>query len=484
MNLYLINHNLKYDIECLCAVFFQGEKITDDVNENILVKSILKEQEHTFIGKTEIIMDGKRYVSQCVSKEKGKKGIQTALMRSFYLVAKKATNITPPWGILTGIRPTKTVLNILDLENKEKSIKQIQKKYLIKDEKAELCYETAKSRGLANSLSDLKSASIYISIPFCPSRCNYCSFVSHSIEKAEKLIPEYLIKLCEEINCTADTVRDLGLNIETIYIGGGTPTILSANELEILLKSIYTSFDLKNLKEISIEAGRPDTITKEKLLALKCFGDIRISINPQTLNDEVLLEIGRKHTSKDFFDAFGLARELGFANINVDLIAGLPNDSLLSFKNSLDKIVALKPENITVHTLSIKRSADNTQSGKANYLAKSLETAEMINFSCKTLYDEGYHAYYMYKQRNTVGNLENIGFAKKGFDCLYNIFMMEEIHTVLGIGAGAVTKLVNPKNNQIERIFNPKYPYEYIDRFESLKNEKNKVVLFYEQSIL
>ena len=278
---------------------------------------------------------------------------------------------------------------------------------------------------------------------------------------------------------TAKIVKELELKLETIYIGGGTPVSLTAEQLDKVMKTIAQGFDLSGVSEYTVEAGRPDAVTKEKLIAIKQSGATRISINPQTLNDDILLNIGRKHTSKQMIDAFHLARELGFDNINTDLIAGLPGEDLDSFKRTINEIIKLNPENITVHSLSMKKASGLSASGLFPNIEEGKIASLMVEYARDSLNKAGIYPYYMYRQSKTVGNLENVGYAKKGYEGLYNVFIMDETHTILACGASAVTKLREPKGNYIERFYNFKYPYEYIDRFDEILKRKNKIKEFY-----
>jgi len=314
--------------------------------------------------------------------------------------------------------------------------------------------------------------SLYVSIPFCPTRCSYCSFVSHSMDSARKLMPEYVSALCRELEIIGDIVRENGTKIDTIYFGGGTPTSISAADLRAIMEAVERSFDLSAVREYSVEAGRPDTIDEEKLRVIKGLGAQRISVNPQTLNDDVLRVIGRKHSGEDAVKAFELARKVGFTNINTDLIAGLPTESAESFRRTLDRMIELDPESITVHALTIKRAADLFAGGNANI---GNPAAEMVDYSISALMENGYLPYYMYRQKNTVDNLENVGYAKKGFESYYNIFIMDETQTIIGAGCAASTKLVYP-GGRIERIHNYKFPYEYIRSFDKLMEKKSEVV--------
>ncbi len=371
-----------------------------------------------------------------------------------------------PWGILTGVRPIKYIGSIMEKQGDSAesyildTLKVSREKYLLSKDVIALQkpYVTA---------TDLRNAGLYVSVPFCPSRCSYCSFVSKSGDSALKLMDKYYELLLKELDIYREMCKRYSLNIETIYIGGGTPTMFSADKLSGLIEKLH-SFDLSCLKEFTAEAGRPDTITEEKLTALKNGGVGRISINPQTMNDEVLCAIGRRHTEKDVYNAFDCARKVGFDSINSDLIAGLPLDTVQSFSQSVDKLIALSPENITVHTLSLKRSS-------ALYRDYSDDigrySQEMTTAAYNKLSKAGYMPYYLYRQTGISENLENIGYCKPYKESLYNIVMMEDCRTILGAGCASSTKLYDGKNTK--RVMNYKYPYEYIDRFQ-LMNEKKK----------
>lgn len=391
------------------------------------------------------------------------------------------TGLTQPWGILTGVRPVKLLRRLAEELSEEQAVKKFEKDFFVSNEKIALSRETEHNERKILELSKPESFSLYVGIPFCPSRCSYCSFVMASIERAEKLIEPYTKLLCEEIKRTAEIANKLGLRLETVYFGGGTPTTLSAEQLDTVLGTVNKSFDMSTCREFTVEAGRPDTIDIAKLFALKENKVDRISINPQTVNDEVLKTIGRKHTAQQFFDAFELARKCGFDNINTDLIAGLPTDTPESFKNSLDSIVRLNAECITVHTLCMKRASRLTTEGVTLDLQQARDAREMLAYTQNILGQNEYIPYYMYRQSRMVGNLENVGWSKKGFESLYNVYVMDETHTILACGSGGVTKLKRNNPDYLERIFNFKYPYEYIDRFDELIQRKSGIMQFYGQ---
>lgn len=375
------------------------------------------------------------------------------------------------WGILTGIRPVKLMEKYLS-EGNEQYLKE---KLLITDEKIALAKAIIKAQTpIVNSLKR-KYFSLYVSIPFCPARCSYCSFVSHSVKQAGKLIPAYVDKLCEEIRIFAKIAEELDFTLDTIYIGGGTPTILTPEQLCKIFAAVE-SFDMSKVREYTVEAGRPDTIDKDKLLAIKSAGVTRISINPQTMNNDVLKAVGRNHTAEDIIRTFNLAKSLGFDNINTDLIAGLPNDTVESFCDSLDKVIALDPADITVHNLALKRSSElywDENKPLPDHVGK------MIRYSQEKLFSSGYEPYYLYRQKNTLENHENIGWAKNGMESIYNVYIMEEIQPIFAAGCSGSTKLVDFDTGKIERVFNYKFPYEYIDRFDLMMEKKKQIFTFY-----
>ena len=381
--------------------------------------------------------------------------------------------------MLTGIRPVKLAMQLHDMGLSEEEIrKKLKEERLVSDEKLDLLLTTMEHELEIRASSRPNSVSLYISIPFCPSRCSYCTFTSHSVEKAAKLIPQYVELLCGELKDIAVLIDEIGLHLETVYMGGGTPTVLTAKQLDRVLSTVNESFDMTGVRELTVEAGRPDTITAEKLAVLKKNGVGRISINPQTMDDEVLAAIGRKHTAEDVKNAFTLAKTFGFDSINMDLISGLPGDNMEKFRKTIAEVIAMNPDNITLHTLTVKRGANLAPMAQSVFAA----TADAMNeYAYGEFAKAGYFPYYLYRQKGTVDNLENVGFCKPGKEGIYNIFIMDETHTVLSAGAGGVTKMKAPYDKKIERIFNFKYPYEYIERFELMNERKEQVRNFYEK---
>lgn len=479
MNLYVKNHNFHFELENLTRLFFPNEKIT--------VIRDFSEPQSPYIY-TEVsdkitisVNIGSFNKSETAVKKLTDDDNELVSAQLLYKLLCDFTGLTQPWGILTGVRPVKLLRRLAEESSEEQAVKKFEKDFFVSNEKIALSRETEHNERKILELSKPESFSLYVGIPFCPSRCSYCSFVMASIERAEKLIEPYTKLLCEEIKRTAEIANKLGLRLETVYFGGGTPTTLSAEQLDTVLGTVNNSFDMSTCREFTVEAGRPDTIDIAKLFALKENKVDRISINPQTVNDEVLKTIGRKHTAQQFFDAFELARKCGFDNINTDLIAGLPTDTPESFKNSLDSIVRLNAECITVHTLCMKRASRLTTEGVTLDLQQARDAREMLAYTQNILGQNEYIPYYMYRQSRMVGNLENVGWSKKGFESLYNVFVMDETHTILACGSGGVTKLKRNNPDYLERIFNFKYPYEYIDRFDELIQRKSGIMQFYGQ---
>lgn len=479
MNLYVKNHNFHFELENLTRLFFPNEKIT--------VIRDFSEPQPPYIY-TEVsdkitisVNIGSFNKSETAVKKLTDDDNELVSAQLLYKLLCDFTGLTQPWGILTGVRPVKLLRRLAEESSEEQAVKKFEKDFFVSNEKIALSRETEHNERKILELSKPESFSLYVGIPFCPSRCSYCSFVMASIERAEKLIEPYTKLLCEEIKRTAEIANKLGLRLETVYFGGGTPTTLSAEQLDTVLRTVNKSFDMSTCREFTVEAGRPDTINIAKLFALKENKVDRISINPQTVNDEVLKTIGRKHTAQQFFDAFELARKCGFDNINTDLIAGLPTDTPESFKNSLDSIVRLNAECITVHTLCMKRASRLTTEGVTLDLQQARDAREMLAYTQNILGQNEYIPYYMYRQSRMVGNLENVGWSKKGFESLYNVYVMDETHTILACGSGGVTKLKRNNPDYLERIFNFKYPYEYIDRFDELIQRKSGIMQFYGQ---
>ncbi len=403
---------------------------------------------------------------------------ELAMATLLYYHLVKLCGFTQSWGVLTGVRPVKLLRRLTAEQGQAAAEAFFRDKLLLSEEKMQLVRTTLGAENRLLSLSRPDSFSLYVSVPFCPTRCDYCSFVSYTVAKAKHLVDPYVELLCQEIRRTGEVARDLGLRLETVYFGGGTPTTLSAEQLTAVMQTVAESFDLSTVREYTVEAGRPDTVTEEKLRAIRAGGAGRVSINPQTLSDEVLETIGRRHTTAQFYDAYDLAAKVGFDCINTDLIAGLPSDTVEGFSRTLDGILALSPENVTVHTLSLKR-ASNLVVQHRSELPAGDAAIRMIAETADRLPRAGYHPYYLYRQSRMAGNQENVGWSKDGKDGLYNVYIMDETHTILGVGAGAVTKLKQYGTHYLERIFNYKFPYEYNVGLEEMLRRKESIYEFY-----
>ena len=476
MILIIDSHPFRYEMEALCRMFLHGRelKITEEAEippKEDYIYTALEGDEITVKAK----IDGKYAEAKRTAENDHARNMELAV----FGVLSEILSIRPKWGVLTGIRPVKLAMQLHDMGLSEEEIrKKLKEERLVSDEKLDLLLTTMEHELEIRASSRPNSVSLYISIPFCPSRCSYCTFTSHSVEKAAKLIPQYVELLCGELKDIAVLIDEIGLHLETVYMGGGTPTVLTAKQLDRVLSTVNESFDMTGVRELTVEAGRPDTITAEKLAVLKKNGVGRISINPQTMDDEVLAAIGRKHTAEDVKNAFALAKTFGFDSINMDLISGLPGDNMEKFRKTIAEVIAMNPDNITLHTLTVKHGANLAPMAQSVFAA----TADAMNeYAYGEFAKAGYFPYYLYRQKGTVDNLENVGFCKPGKEGMYNIFIMDETHTILSAGAGGVTKMKAPYDKKIERIFNFKYPYEYIERFELMNERKEQVRNFYEK---
>ncbi len=472
MTLYTEGNISRYYAETLVLLFFPGSKFPEDGSGGEpIVRMSVSEENGEMCGKVHIKEGEKEVFARYVPAEgTGDRVSPEMLLKlcaggAMLKAGREFCGTTPPWGMITGVRPAKMCLDLFDKgKNSDEVLMHLTEDFLCSPEKARLAVTTAEREHPFVSPLRRRECSVYIAIPFCPTRCSYCSFVSFSSPKLLSMIPDYLVRLCEDIRNTFKIIRNLGIRVATVYIGGGTPTTLDALQLEVLLSCISEETDIPSLDEFTVEAGRPDTITAEKMAVLAKYGVTRVSVNAQTMNDSILSAIGRKHTSADFLRAYESAKSSGIKDINVDLIAGLPDEHYESFSDSVNKIIGLEPTNITVHTFYVKRAADIKKSLEV-YRAQDENTTRAVDIAQASLLSAGYSPYYLYKQKNTAANLENAGFCMNGHECLYNIFMMEEVHTVFGAGASAMTKLVspNPLDMKIQRICETKYPYEYLD---------------------
>ena len=405
--------------------------------------------------------------------------LQHALKLAFYRAGVEILGEEPPWGALTGVRPVKLPTRaMLGGKTPEEARAELEREYRVSPSRAQLAVDCARASLAVDRQLRPDQVSLYIGVPFCPTRCAYCSFVSADVGRTLKLVEPYLEAVLEELAYTGRVLKDCGLTVHSLYVGGGTPTTLSAKQLERLFQAAYGHLPLERCVEYTVEAGRPDTIDREKLEVLRDQGVGRISINPQTLEGPVLEAIGRKHTPGDILEAYSLARQVGFDSINMDLIAGLPRDSFGGFCRSLEGVLDMGPENITVHTLALKKGSRLMEEGGA--LPSGGETARMLDFSREVLRERGYLPYYLYRQKYMSGSLENVGWCLPGKESVYNIVMMEELQTVVSIGGGGVTKLVDRETGRILRLPNPKYPHDYLTSREKILAQKEEIGEFYQ----
>ena len=407
------------------------------------------------------------------------RGCENRLVKlAFYRAALASGLPKPEWGSLSGVRPAKLMDAYLREGLSPRAAKgRFMREYFVSGSRAQLCLDAALAAQEAARSLDERDVCLYVGIPFCPTRCAYCSFVSQSVEKSMKLIEPFMDALMLDIEATAAEVRRAGLRPVSIYMGGGTPTTLSAAQLDRLCAALEREFDLSALREYTVEAGRPDTITAEKLRVLRAHGVGRVSVNPQTMSDSVLEAIGRRHTAQDIVDALALVRECGGFEVNMDLIAGLPTDTAGGFSRTLDAVLSLAPENVTVHTLSLKRGSGLTLAGRP--LPEAGEVRAMLDEAMERLAGSGYAPYYLYRQKNMAGGFENVGWTKPGSENLYNICIMEELCSILAMGAGGSTKLVADGGKRIKRFIAPKYPQEYINAAPGFAAGKERIGEFY-----
>ena len=486
MKLYLIGHDYKYAAEQMLLSLYPAERpeYPDGKPEGDRVELSLHEGDKFFTCVCRLFTGGKMYLGRSAFKSalavddiSRDKLCNRIIKNAFYRAALRSGHQRPAWGALTGVRPGKLFCSIMEEGDAETAMKRFISEYDVSPERAALCRDTSLvARSVAESLGK-KDICLYVGIPFCPTRCSYCSFVSQSVEKSMKLIPPFLDALMQEIDAAAKAVNELGLRVISIYMGGGTPTTLSAGQLDRLCTKLEDRFDLGSLREYTVEAGRPDTITEEKLRVLKAHGVDRVSVNPQTMVDSVLDAIGRRHSSQDIVDALGKVRNVGGMAVNMDLIAGLTSDTVSGFEETLGKVIALEPENITVHTLSLKKGSRITLEGCR--LPTAAEVSRMLDLAGEALRKAGYFPYYLYRQKFMSGGFENVGWAKRDYVNLYNVCIMEELCSIVAVGGGGSTKLVSEGSGRNIRLFAPKYPAEYISGIEKTCSQKQGIIDFY-----
>ena len=487
MRLYLHRHEYKYAVEQMLLTMFPAERpeYPDGKPEGERLEISLSHTAQRTTACCALRINGGIYKgrAQCANAAMTDelhtdRVCQRLIKDAIYRAALRSGCPRPAWGALTGVRPGKVLSSLIAEEhNEDKALRRFIREYDVSPARAQLCMTTTRETLRAAASLSPKDICLYVGIPFCPTRCAYCSFVSQSVEKSMKLIPPFLEALEKEIAATAAQVNALGLRVVSVYMGGGTPTTLSAEQLDRLCSVLEDEFDLSAVREYTVEAGRPDTISADKLSVLRAHGVDRVSVNPQTMSDRVLELIGRRHTASDIERALQLVREVGGFDVNMDLIAGLPGDSTEGFRDTVEKVLALGAENITVHTLSLKKGSRITLEEVP--IPGADEVAAMLDFAGERLSAAGYSPYYLYRQKFMSGGFENVGWAKDGRVNLYNICIMEELCSIIAMGGGGSTKLIRPDDGRNIRIMAPKYPLEYINSIGTTCTEKAKILGFY-----
>ncbi|HQD28178.1 coproporphyrinogen dehydrogenase HemZ [Acetivibrio saccincola] len=483
----LKGHDYLYQVKDIIKLFFENdivkEKSDFEVKKGIFIYTELRKRNICFEIETVILNDGfccykniHHFKPFSYLDEPEEKTIKREVKREIYIALSNFTNKKLPWGFLTGIRPVKLVHKLLSRGlSYEKIWGILQDYYFVSKEKLKFLFDVAKSEKEILDNTKPHMISIYIGIPFCKSRCLYCSFTSNSIDKYKDFVLGYIEALKTEIKGVQQIIKEKGYKIQNIYIGGGTPTAIDEKNLEVLLTEIEKTFDFESIGEYTLEAGRPDTITKEKLSLIKNFSVNRISINPQTMKDKTLKLIGRKHTSQDIINCFYMAREMGFGNINMDVIAGLPGENIKDFENTMNYIKTLNPESFTVHTMAVKRASKLTENAKFDF-APNKEASLMIDLASEYAKKMNMHPYYLYRQKKMAENLENVGYCKKGFEGIYNVQIMEEKQSIIALGAGGISKVVSPEDSSVKRAFNVKSVELYIKNVDEMIMRKKLLV--------
>ena len=478
MKLQLKGHDDLYAVEQLQLALFPPESREEDGAVSTLHRGKI-----WLSAITEITLGGKttRAVKRLKASDETVRSRRRALQQSYYLAALPHLDKVPAWGALSGVRPTKiSTKHLLEGGTPASADKLFKDVYFVTEDRRRLALDCSDSTVKAAALLDKEDVSLYIGIPFCPTRCSYCSFVSRTVGKHTELLNPYLEALSKEMAHTGKLLESSGKKVRTIYIGGGTPTTLSASQMAQLLDSVKNSFDLSRCIEFTVEGGRPDTLDLEKLQTIRNHGADRMSINPQTMEDPVLRACGRPHTAADVLRAYEEAVQAGYKAINMDLIAGLPQDSLEGFCRSLDTVASLNPANITVHTLALKKGADLFE--KREGLSPAEAVTRMVEYANNTLRSLGYKPYYLYRQKYMSGSFENVGWSRDNLDCLYNIYMMEEVHTIISLGGGGMNK-VNFADGSLRRFHNPKFPEQYIEQLSSVLEQKEELFRLMKEGI-
>ena len=477
MKLLFIGHEDRYAVEQLQLALFPlepMEPMTEAFEGDGAVSRLIREN-GTLSARTSICLNGVTRTAE-IEMDAADETVslrRRILQQSYYQAALPFLKAAPAWGALSGVRPTKLTTRCLMAGlSDEETIREMEKTYFVTPRRAKLSLDCSKATVAAAAKLEPNDISLYVGIPFCPTRCAYCSFVSRTIGKRTELMEPYLEALLKELRHTGRLLATSGKTVRTIYIGGGTPTTLTSTQMETLLKCIRESFDLSRCIEFTVEGGRPDTLDQEKLDVIAQNGADRMSINPQTMIDSVLRACGRRHNAEDVKTAYAQAVDAGYSAINMDLIAGLPTDDFDGFKHSLDTVISMAPANITVHTLAIKKGADLYE--KREGLSPDAEVARMVDYAEEALRAAGYEPYYLYRQKYMSGSFENVGWCRPGTACLYNIYMMEELHTIISVGGGGMNK-VNLPDGRLQRFHNPKFPEQYIEMIDDVLRQKEEL---------
>ena len=487
MKLYLKGHDYKYATEQMLLTLFPGERPSypdrpaGEGEDSLTLSLSLGARWAT--ARAVLTRDGRRWTAAArapvpapdAGRVERDRVLQRVVKNAFYRAGVQALGREPPWGGLTGVRPVKLPTRALEQgATRRQADRLLRDLYRVSAPRRALALDCAQATLAAKRTLAPEDVSLYVGIPFCPTRCAYCSFVSAGVGRTFSLMEPYVDALCREIAAAGAAVRRGGRRIKSVYIGGSTPTTLSPALLDRLMGALEGAFDLSACAEYTVEAGRPDTITAEKLSVLRERGCTRVSVNPQSMDDRVLAAIGRAHSAADILQAWDLVRRAGFPYANMDLIAGLPTDTPEGFRASLDQVLSLGPENVTVHTLALKKGSRLTLE-KNGALPAPEQVSAMLDYAWGALRAAGYAPYYLYRQKYMSGGFENVGWCRPGAESLYNICMMEELHTILSLGSGGVTKVIDPRAGSLVRQANPKYPKEYIETLDPILQAKENL---------
>ena len=487
MKLYLKGHDYKYATEQMLLTLFPGERPSypdrpaGEGEDSLTLSLSLGGRWAT--ARAVLTRDGRRWTAAArapvpapdAGRVERDRVLQRVVKNAFYRAGVQALGREPPWGGLTGVRPVKLPTRALEQgATRRQADRLLRDLYRVSAPRRALALDCAQATLAAKRTLAPEDVSLYVGVPFCPTRCAYCSFVSADVGRTFSLMEPYVDALCREIAAAGAAVRRGGRRIKSVYIGGGTPTTLSPALLDRLMGALEGAFDLSACAEYTVEAGRPDTITGEKLSVLRGRGCTRVSVNPQSMDDRVLAAIGRAHSAADILQAWDLVRRAGFPYANMDLIAGLPTDTPEGFRASLDQVLSLGPENVTVHTLALKKGSRLTLE-KNGALPAPEQVSAMLDYAWGALRAAGYAPYYLYRQKYMSGGFENVGWCRPGAESLYNICMMEELHTILSLGSGGVTKVIDPRAGSLVRQANPKYPKEYIETLDPILQAKENL---------